>query len=330
MDTTRHVGINTLSTSWGPIDYREIGRGRPLLFVHGILMNGHLWDHVVARLPDDLRLICPDLPLGGHRRAAPKEADMSLPSLAGLVLEMIERLELDDLTLVGNDTGGALCQVVVTRDDPRVKRIGRLFLTNCDAFEAFPPTSFAILRALAVPAPRAVGWMTALLTRMPLGRRLFFATAAYSRRPDAEMVALVGGFNDDPAVRRDAMKVLTAMAPRYTLDAASRLGSFDRPVHIIWGLNDLFFPVALGERLQKALPNATLQRVADARLFISLDQPEAVADALSQFVRTTGRAPSRVSSSGASGIEREALVAGPAGRRWPPAESQNRPERRRP
>jgi len=124
--------------------------------------------------------------------------------------------------------------VVITRDDPRVKRIGRLFLTNCDAFEAFPPTSFAILRALALPAPRFIGWTTALLTRTSVGRRLFFATAAYSKRPDAEMVTLLGGFNDDAAIRRDAMKVLTGMSPRYTLEAASHLGTFNRPAHIIW------------------------------------------------------------------------------------------------
>lgn len=300
MRTTGSAARRTLQTSWGPIAYQDTGTGRPVLFIHGILMNGSLWDHVAARLPDGLRLIRPDLPLGGHRHAAPADANMSLPSLAELVLEIIERIDLDDLTLVGNDTGGALCQVVVTRDDPRTMRIGRLFLTNCDAFESFPPTALAFLRALALPAPTFLGWTTALLTKTRPGRRMLFLTAAYSKRPDTEMVALLGGFNDDAAIRRDAVKVLTEMRPKYTRDAAARFGSFDRPVHLIWGLNDFFFPISLGERLQSAFPRATLQGVPDARLYIPLDQPDTVADALLRFVQTTDSSRAKTSKRAAS------------------------------
>jgi len=287
MRATSSAARKTLQTSWGPIAYQDTGTGRPILFLHGILVNGSLWDHVATRLADEFRLIRPDLPLGGHRHAAPRDADLSLPSLAGLVLEIIERLDLDDLTLVGNDTGGALCQVVITRDDPRTARIGRVCLTNCDAFETFPPAALALLRAVALPAPTFLGWTTARLTKTRLGRRILFLTAAYSKRPDAEMVALLGGFNDDAAIRRDAVKVLTEMQPRHTLDAAARFVSFDRPVHLVWGLNDFFFPISLGERLQRAFPRATLQQVPDARLYIPLDQPDTVAEALLRFVQTT-------------------------------------------
>jgi pimeloyl-ACP methyl ester carboxylesterase len=276
----------SLSTSWGAIEYRETGSGRPVLFVHGILANGTLWEHVVARLPADLRLIRLDLPLGGHRIPAPPAADMTLPSLAGLVLEVVEILELEDVTLVGNDTGGALCQVVVTRADARVARIARLLLTNCDAFEVFPPTSLAVLRAVVRPAPSLAGWLTAQLTRTAWGRRFFMWLVAASRRPDGEAVRLLGGFLHDPAVRRDAVKLLLAMDRRHTLEAAARFGEFDRPVRLLWGTRDLFFPVSLAERLEKAFPRAKLERAEGAKLFVSLDQPEREAETIAAFVTT--------------------------------------------
>jgi pimeloyl-ACP methyl ester carboxylesterase len=121
----------------GVIRYREIGTGPALLFVHGILANGTLWRDVVERLSGRFCCIVPDLPLGGHSVPMRPDADLSPRGVARMVARVMEDLDLRDVTLVGNDTGGAICQVVVS-DHP--ERVGRLVLTNCGAYEAFFPT----------------------------------------------------------------------------------------------------------------------------------------------------------------------------------------------
>jgi pimeloyl-ACP methyl ester carboxylesterase len=133
----------------GSVRYREAGSGEPILFVHGVLVNGALWREVVPRLSGRLRCVVPDLPLGGHPVALRPEADVSPRGVAKIVAGLMEALDLRDVTLVGNDTGGAICQIVIS-DHPG--RIGRLVLTNCDAYEAFFPL---------------------LLRPVPLGTRVF-------------------------------------------------------------------------------------------------------------------------------------------------------------
>src|SRR3954447_17590560 len=114
----------------GPIRYRERGEGPPLVFLHGIVANGALWRRVVPALADRYRCITPDWPLGSHELGMREDADMSLPGLARLVGEVLKVLDLDDVTLVANDTGGAIAQWVAVQNPPR---LGRLVLTPCDA-----------------------------------------------------------------------------------------------------------------------------------------------------------------------------------------------------
>ena len=125
--------------SQGTIRYREDGTGEPLLFVHGVVVNGGLWRKVVPRLSKDFRCIVPDWPLGAHELPMNPDADLSPPALAQLVVDFMDALGLETVTLVGNDTGGAICQLVMTR---RPDRIGRLVLTSCDAIDNCPPQFF--------------------------------------------------------------------------------------------------------------------------------------------------------------------------------------------
>ncbi len=129
-----------IELSPGTVHYRDEGHGPAVVFIHGLLVNGSVWDRVVSELSGQVRCIVPDLPLGAHWISMKDGADLSPPGLARLISELLERLELRDVTLVGNDTGGALCQLVCAHHP---ERIGRLLLTNCDAFENFPPPAFA-------------------------------------------------------------------------------------------------------------------------------------------------------------------------------------------
>ena len=142
----------------------EAGKGAPIVFVHGLLVNANLWRKVVAKLSPDFRCIALDLPLGSHTLPMPENADLSVYALAALIADAIEELGLEDVTLVGNDTGGALCQVVVTR---RPERIGRLVLTSCDYRDDFPPAMFGYLRFM----PRSRRWSRCCSRRCGSGRR---------------------------------------------------------------------------------------------------------------------------------------------------------------
>ncbi len=223
----------------------------------------------------------PDLPLGSHRVPMPPEADLSPLGVANLIAELLETLELTDVTLVGNDTGGALCQLVCAHHPDRVDR---LVLTNCDAFEHFPPPAFrGVIRVLA-RVPGAVA-MLDFLGRDPFMRRMAMSIAPLTveRIPDAMVKAWIAPLHDR-AIRRDLVRVARGVAPQVMLDAEPGLRAFDRSALIVWGMRDKFFPVADAQRLAQTLPAATLERIDDARTFVQLDAPGRLAELIAGFV----------------------------------------------
>jgi pimeloyl-ACP methyl ester carboxylesterase len=264
--------VPEIELSAGTIRYRDSGSGPPIVFVHGALVDGRLWDPVVEHL-QGARCVVPDLPLGAHRVPMRPDADLSPPGLAALIAELLERLDLRDVTLVGNDTGGALCQFTVTRHP---ERIGRLVLTNCDAFDNFPPALFRPLGLLG----RARLLTPALQPlRLRALRRLPFAFGWLTKRrlPDELLDAWVEPFLSDGGVRRDARRFLVAIDREALLDNTALLHGFDRPVLIAWAPEDRFFPLEHARRLATIFPDARLVEVPDAYAFVSLDQPERLA-----------------------------------------------------
>jgi pimeloyl-ACP methyl ester carboxylesterase len=254
----------------GTVRYRDDGDGPAIVFIHGVLVDGRLWEPVAGRL-DGFRRVVPDLPLGSHRVPMPA-ADLSPTGLAQLIADFLGALDLQDVTLVGNDTGGALCQLVVTRYP---KRIGRLVLTNCDAFDNFPPKAFRWL----VLAARAHLLSAAMqLVRLGAARRLPIAYGWLAERiPDDLLAAWVEPFLSDRGVRRDTRRVFAGVDRGLLLDTAARLREFDRPVLIAWAPEDRFFPLEHARRLAAIFPDARLVEVPGSRTFVSLDQPERLA-----------------------------------------------------
>jgi pimeloyl-ACP methyl ester carboxylesterase len=266
----------------GTISYRERGTGDPIVFVHGALVNADLWRKVVPRLAKDHRCIAPDLPLGSHERPLPADADLSPPAAAKLIADFIAALELENVTLVGNDTGGALCQLVVTRHP---ERIGRLVLTNCDAYDKFPPSFFRYL-FLGAHIP---GFVTALFQpmRIKANRNSPIAYGWLAKRgiPAEITKGWVQPGLHNRAVRRDTAKLLKGAHPRYTQEAAARFGEFDKPVLIAWGQEKDFFPKEYGERLARDFPQGRLERIEDSYTFVPEDQPERLAQLIAEFAR---------------------------------------------
>ncbi|MGI9019161.1 MAG: alpha/beta fold hydrolase [Solirubrobacterales bacterium] len=277
--------LKTAQLPQGPIRYRERGSGEPIVFVHGFLVDSRLWEGTAEALAGEFRCIQPDWPLGSHRTAMNPGADLSPPGMARLISGFLEELDLENVTLVGNDSGGAMCQVTATSHP---ERIGRLVLTNCDTHENFPPGIFKALPAIArLPgAVRAIG----MPLRFSAVRRIAFAPFAKKRIPDDLLAAWTEPGLRDADIRRDTRKVTVGMNKRHTLKAAERLRDFERPALLAWATEDRIFPLRYAERLAGDIPDARLERIADARTFVALDQPERLAEVIGAFMRETAGA----------------------------------------
>jgi len=262
----------------GTIRYREAGAGKPVVFVHGFLVDGRLWGGVVDSLSERCRCLAPDWPMGSQQVAMKPDADLTPYGIAALIASFLEALDLSDVTIVGNDSGGALSQVLVSRHP---ERIGRLVLTNCDSHENFPPGIFKALPALA----RLPGAMTALLAPARVGAvaRALFKPFARTPIPADLVESWAAPALHDHAVRRDARKFTIGMNKRYTLEAAEKLRGSELPILLAWAPGDRFFPISYAERLASEVGNAKLVRVPDAGTFVPLDQPTQLADLISDF-----------------------------------------------
>jgi pimeloyl-ACP methyl ester carboxylesterase len=264
----------------GRIRYREAGEGKPVVFVHGFLVDGRLWDGVVDQLSDRCRCIAPDWPIAAHQVAMNPDADLSPTGIAALIASFLEALELEDVTIVGNDSGGAMSQVLVTRHP---KRVGRLVLTNCDTHENFPPGIFKAMPPLA----KLPGGMTVLSAPFRIGALARTAFKPFARTPiPADLIASwMRPSLTDPGVKHDATKVTAGMNKRYTLEAAERLSESELPLLLTWAPGDKFFPISYAERLERETPNARLVRIPEASTFVALDQPARLADEIATFVQ---------------------------------------------
>jgi pimeloyl-ACP methyl ester carboxylesterase len=266
----------------GTITYRATGPADsafpPVVFVHGLLVDGLLWAGVADVLAErGIRSYAPNWPLGSHRVPMHAEADLSPRGMAAIIAGFLDALGLSGVTLVGSDTGGALCQFTIDTDH---RRIGRLVLTNCDAFDVFPPSEFAgLIKAGRHPA--LLQLLAACLTPTAVRHSRLGYGELFAREPDPKLTrSWIDPALRDGAIRRDAAKLMGAMRPEELLDVSTRFGAFGKPVHVVWGDADPYFPIGLAERLVAAFPHAKLTTVPGGRTFVSIDFPERVADAI--------------------------------------------------
>ena len=271
----------TVDTPAGTIAYRERGSGPPVVFVHGVGVNGDLWRKVAPNLASERRCIVPDLPFGAHSHPLYADADLSLPGMAQIVADFIEALGLDDVAVVANDTGGAVAQWLVGH---RPQRIGRLVLTSCDAFEKFPPTPQRYLEVAG--RSRALMWLVGWTVQFKFVQRLPTAYGWVTQHPvePAIMRSYTTPIRTRAGVRRDLARLLRAVDTRYTFEAAESLRGFDKPALVLWADGDKIFPRDHGKRLAELLPQGRFELVRDSRTFIPEDQPEQLVTAVREFL----------------------------------------------
>jgi pimeloyl-ACP methyl ester carboxylesterase len=277
LGTCREVDVRP-----GRLRYFEAGTGEPIVFVHGAFVNANVWSKVVPRLARDFRCVALDLPFGSHELPMNPDADLSERGIVNLIAEAIEALGLENVTLVGMDTGGAVCQFVVTQ---RPERIGRLVLTSCDYRDNFPPRIFWHLKLLPLLAP-VVPLLFAPM-RLRAMRRLpnTFGWLSKRRVDRAVEDSWILPSLEDRRVRADTYKMLKIFNKRRLNETADRLSTFERPALIAWSREDRVFPAAHGERLAKDLANARLEWIEDSWTLSMLEQPARLSELIAGFVR---------------------------------------------
>jgi pimeloyl-ACP methyl ester carboxylesterase len=280
--------VRQIELSAGTMDYEDTGgEGPVIVLLHGLMMDASLWRDVIVDLAADHRCIAPTLPLGAHRHGMRADADLSLRGIARLVEELLERLELNDVAIVGTDTGGAVVQLLMGADAPRV---GRVVLASCDAFDNFPPGLTGKTLVLTGKLPPAVFGLFMQQMRVRPLRRLPIAFGWLTMRGDAATARWIDPVLQRAEIRRDTVRVLRAVAAErdLLLDAAERLPAFDRPALVVWASEDRVMPPEHGRRLAELLPQGRLVEVPDSYTLLPLDQPARLAEVIRDFMRETG------------------------------------------
>ncbi|MEB3070300.1 alpha/beta fold hydrolase [[Mycobacterium] vasticus] len=265
------------------IEYTEIGSGPPIVFVHGVYVTGALWQDVADRLSRNYRCILPTWPFGAQRNPAGPGVDLGVAAAGSRILRFIEALDLSQVTLVANDTGGGIVLAALGNSAHDFGRVAAMVFTNCDSFDHFPPPGFLpLVKLCRLNAAIGRGILRMLASRPGLN---YFASSVtrhgidVTRRP-----AIFGGFATSAQVRREAVRLTAEIDPKHTLAATAALETYPNPVLILWGAADKLFPVEDAHRLANAFPHAALRTIEDSSTYVMLDQPDDAAQAIREFL----------------------------------------------
>ncbi|MCD2194284.1 alpha/beta hydrolase [Actinomycetospora endophytica] len=280
--------MHTLDLPAGTVEYTESGEGPPVVLLHGLLMDHTVWDPVLPLLPPGFRYVRPVLPLGAHRIPMRQDADLTLPAMVDLVADLLDALDLTDVTLVHSDWGGALFLTARGRD----ARVNRQVVLPCEAFDNFPPGLPGAMVGLAARLPGGlrlaarplrVSW----LRRLPL----LFGRMARDPIPDDVVRRWTDPVLHDDGVLRDLTAYVATRFDRAALlrDTAA-LERFPGEVLVLWSPDNRVMPPEHGRRLAGLFPAGRLVEIPGARVLSMLDEPAAVARETGRFlVRSRSR-----------------------------------------
>ena len=273
----------TVTLNAGTVHYENAGPpdGRPVVFIHGYSMGSSLWRPLSERLAArGFSCLAPTWPLGAHTEPMREGAELTMEGIAAMVGELLHALALEDIVLVGNDTGGAIAQLVATSAP---EGLGALVLTSYDAFEHFPPPILKPIIAAAKAGPVYDAALQPLRTRF--GRKRGFGALAHADIDDL-VADWVEPALTNRRVRNDLRRFTASLNRETTVRAAARLPRFAKPALVAWSADDVLFPREDGQRLAEALPNARLEVIENARTFSMIDQPDRLASLIADFAQT--------------------------------------------
>jgi pimeloyl-ACP methyl ester carboxylesterase len=258
------------------------GEGPPIVFAHGWLANANLWRKVVDRLADRFTCITLDLPFGAHRVAMDPGADLSPAGCGDLIVSVLSALGLADVTLVGNDSGGAYAQIAVASDP---QRVARLVLSSCETpYSAFPPPPFDGL-PVAAKDPETLGrLLEALRDRAIRSTPPAFGLLVKHPLEDIVSDSYALPCINDHAILLDTSKVMSSASSGPVQEAGRRLiAEFKRPVLLAWSPEDQVFAPADARRYCEALSDGRMVLIEDAYSFTAEDQPDRLAEEIAKF-----------------------------------------------
>src|SRR5258708_21410500 len=257
---------DSVQTTSGRISYTEQGTGPVALFVHGVLLNGHLWRHQLEDLCDIRRCIAVDLLAHGDTEITPDQ-DVSVTANAKMLKEFLDALNIDQVDLVGNDSGGGIAQIFAALNP---ERVCSLTLTDCDAHDNWPPEAFKPFLAMAA-AGGLRGTIDALLSDKNVYRSAQALGPAYEhpeRLSDDSIETYLRPLVRTEQRTSDLRRFLAAFDNRHTLAVEARLKTLQAPTLIVWGTDDVYFDVKWSHWLADNIPG-TLRRIEfkNARIF---------------------------------------------------------------
>jgi pimeloyl-ACP methyl ester carboxylesterase len=268
-----------LSTPYGTVAYRETGTGPVALFIHGVFVSADLWAGQLDALGDLRRCVAVDL-LGHGGSSCPPASGMSLPAQADMILAVLDGLGAEQADLVGNDSGGAIAQLVAARAPERVRS---LTLTDCDTDTNLPPEGFAPFVELARTG--ALKGMLPAVASDPAAVRDAFASSMEHPEAvsDAEIKARLAPLREpERAAAIEAM--VASMDPGVLTGIRAELGRLQAPTLMVWGTADDFFAVSWARWLEQTIPGAVGVRLVEGgKLYHPLERPAELNAALREF-----------------------------------------------
>jgi pimeloyl-ACP methyl ester carboxylesterase len=274
--------LDEVSLPQGRLQYFRRGSGPVIVFAHGWLANANLWRKVIDSLAGRFACLALDLPLGGHRVAMRADADLSPAGCGELIASALEALALEDVVLVGNDSGGAYSQIAVAAAPDRV---ARLVLNSCETpYSEFPPAPFDGLPTVAKDADALGQLFEALRDRAIRAAPPAFGLLIKHPLDDAVSDSYALPCVSDPEILRDTAKVMSTAASAPVQEAGRRLiAGFEKPVLFVWSREDPVFAPADAQRFAEALADGRLALIDDAYSFAPEDQPQRLAEEIAAF-----------------------------------------------
>jgi pimeloyl-ACP methyl ester carboxylesterase len=277
---------HSVQTPSGRISYTDEGSGPVALFVHGVLLNGYLWRHQQAGLSDMRRTIAVDLLGHGDTEIEPTQ-DVSVLANATMLNEFLGALNIEKADVVGNDSGGGICQIFSALYPQRLRS---LTLTNCDTHDNWPPEAFKPFVAM-VKAGGLRTTLEAMLSNKAIYRSPDALAPAYEhpeKVTDETIETFLRPFVITDQRTRDLERFVNAFDNKYTVEVEPKLKTLTVPTLIVWGTDDVYFDLKWSEWLAKTIPG-TKRRVElkDARIFFPEERAEEFNRELRDFWKDT-------------------------------------------
>ena len=275
--------MKTVKIDGNTIEYKDFGKGNPMLFIHGAFSSGKTWRKVIPALSEDFHCIVPEWPFGGHKIPISQKLDFSPTGIADLIANFLQKLGLQNVIIIANDTGGAYAQIFTAKYG---ESVSHLILSNCEGFEIFPPKKFQSLKIM-VKIPSYLWLLSKFFSYKPaLKWDMTFGLLSHTLKKEEIFEFYVKHFAENKLIRRDFKKLAIEWHPKYTEKASKELAKFNKPVLILWGVDDLeLFPIELGRRLKSIFSKSTFVEIENSKTYIQEDNPQRFIENIKKFLK---------------------------------------------